>query len=445
MIKGKDGVKSEANVFLDSGAQISMIRNALAETLALESRPISIVITKVGGELITKLYKVPVYNTDEHRIQVIQAVGIAQISEGSPNGNLNEISRIFNIPGKKLRRNPGPVDLLVGINYPQFHAGETKIMEKLAVRRSPLGWVVFGAGTEGITIRNKHVLHVRLTSSIDLTDFWETESMGVASSSCKCLQVKMSVGEQRELKLIEESCKLFNKQWTVSYPWKRDPAQLPDNQVQVQRKLEITEARLIKQPEIGKAYDDQMKDMEDRGFSRKLSDKEVAEWKGPVHYFSHHAVVRPEKKYTPVRIVFNSSATFKGHCLNDFWYKGPDILNSLLAVILRFRENAVAVCADIEKMYHMVAIPQIDLHVHRFLWRNLETERKPDTYVKTVLTFGDRPSPTMAIVALNKTAELMEESKPKAANSIKNHTYMDDICDSEKSVEEAKELTADID
>ena len=66
-------------------------------------------------------------------------------------------------------------------------------------------------------------------------------------------------------------------------------------------------------------------------------------------------------------------------------------------------------------MYYMVAIPQIDQHVHRFLWRNLETEHKPDTYVKTVLTFGDRPSPTMAIIALHKTAELMEESRPKAA------------------------------
>ena len=92
LIKVKDSVKSEANVFLDSEVQISMICNALAETLALESRPISIVITKVGGvkeEFITKLYKVPVYNTDEHKIQVIQAVGIAQISEESPNGNFN--------------------------------------------------------------------------------------------------------------------------------------------------------------------------------------------------------------------------------------------------------------------------------------------------------------------------------------------------------------------
>ena len=79
-----------------------------------------------------------------------------------------------------------------------------------------------------------------------------------------------------------------------------------------------------------------MKDMEKRGFSRKLTDKEIADWKGPVHYVSHHAGLRPEKKSTPVRIVFNSSATFKGHCLNDFWYKGPDLLNSLFGVIMRF-------------------------------------------------------------------------------------------------------------
>ena len=85
--------------------------------------------------------------------------------------------------------------------------------------------------------------------------------MGVISSSCKCPQVKMSLEEQQELKLIEESCKLVNKKWTVSYPWKKDPAQLLDNHVQVQRKLESTEALLIKNPEFAKAYHEQIKDM----------------------------------------------------------------------------------------------------------------------------------------------------------------------------------------
>ena len=74
---------------------------------------------------------------------------------------------------------------------------------------------------------------------------------------------------------------------------------------------------------------------------------------------SHHEVLRPEKKCTPIRIVFNSSANFKGHCLNLFyWMKGPDLLNSLFGVILRFRKNAVAISGDILKMYHRILIPE---------------------------------------------------------------------------------------
>ena len=86
--------------------------------------------------------------------------------------------------------------------------------------------------------------------------------------------------------------------------------------------------------------------MEEMGFSRKLTADEINKYQGPVHYVSHHAVVRPEKKSTPIRIVFNSSATFKGHCLNDYWHKGPDLLNNLFGVLLRFREHEVALCAD---------------------------------------------------------------------------------------------------
>ena len=124
-------------------------------------------------------------------------------------------------------------------------------------------------------------------------------------------------------------------------------------------------------------------------FSRKLSEKEINDYKGPVHYISHHAVLRPESTITPVRIVFNSSATYQGHKLNDYWKKGPDLLNGLFEVILRFRENKVALTADISKMYHRVLIPLEDQHVHRFLWRNLEIDRPPNTYVMNVLTFGD--------------------------------------------------------
>ena len=92
--------------------------------------------------------------------------------------------------------------------------------------------------------------------------------------------------------------------------------------------------------------------------------------------------------------------------LNDYWFKGPDLLNNLFGVVFCFRENAVAVCGDITNMYHMIAIPPVDQHVNRFLGRSYmyQTEREPDIYVKTVLTFGDRLAPTIVITAMRKSA-----------------------------------------
>ncbi|XP_068670912.1 uncharacterized protein [Montipora capricornis] len=125
--------------------------------------------------------------------------------------------------------------------------------------------------------------------------------------------------------------------------------------------------------------------------------------------------------------------------------KGPDLLNDLFGVVFRFRENQVAFIGDISKMYHRIRIPEMDHHVHRFLWGNLQTHRELDVYVKTVLTFGDKPAPAMAQIALRKTAEEAKEAFPAAAQVIQNNTYMDDICDSVPTKEEARDLTQDID
>ena len=100
-----------------------------------------------------------------------------------------------------------------------------------------------------------------------------------------------------------------------------------------------------------------MKEMSEMNFSRKLTSEELKSYEGPIHYICHHEVVKPEKKSTPIRIVFNSSASYKGHRLNDYWMKGPDLLNNLFGVLLRFRENEVAISADVSKMYHRVLIP----------------------------------------------------------------------------------------
>ena len=82
--------------------------------------------------------------------------------------------------------------------------------------------------------------------------------------------------------------------------------------------------------------------------------------------------------------------------------------------------------------------------LHRFLWRNLETEREPDVYVKTVLTFGDKPAPAMAQSALRKTAVEALETHPEAAKTLLENSYVDDICYSVSTVAKAQRLTTDI-
>ena len=154
--------------------------------------------------------------------------------------------------------------------------------------------------------------------------------------------------------------------------------------------------------------------------------------------------MKPSSKSTPCRIVFNSSANYKGHILNDYFAKGPDLLNNLLEVLLRFREERIGLAGDISKMFHSVGIPLHDQMTHLFLWRNFEAEREPDTYAITAVNFGDKPSAAIAIVALQKTANFGIEKYPEAAKSIADNSYMDDIIDSTQTPKKAHTLTKDI-
>ena len=59
-----------------------MIRSNFAESMNLESKPIKIVITTVGGteeEMSTRVYKVPVCKHDGRVVQTFQAVAIPTI------------------------------------------------------------------------------------------------------------------------------------------------------------------------------------------------------------------------------------------------------------------------------------------------------------------------------------------------------------------------------
>ena len=191
-------------------------------------------------------------------------------------------------------------------------------------------------------------------------------------------------------------------------------------------------------------YNEQIIDMKNRGVAKKISHEAARQYAGPVYYISHHEVHKPDSLSTPLRIVFNSSARFLNQTLNDYWVKGPDLMNNLLAVLLRFRENKVAIAGDISKMYHAVGISLQDQHTHRFLWREMKEDRKPDIYAMTAVSFGDKPAGAIASLALRKTAEMNSEEFPVASATIVKNSYVDDIISSFEDKTTARQVTSDI-
>ena len=58
-VVGKNGKREEDNILMDSGAQISLLRNDVAQRLRLDGKDVTITMTTVGGkeeELKIKMY-----------------------------------------------------------------------------------------------------------------------------------------------------------------------------------------------------------------------------------------------------------------------------------------------------------------------------------------------------------------------------------------------------
>ena len=221
---------------------------SVADEHGLTGKKVTTAIAKVGGEeeeLITKLFRVRIRSlASRNVIHTVTAVGIPCISSDITEIKLSHVAGIFGLGEEEIRR----------------RTGETREAANLIARQSPLGWVIFGA-TPGKHEQVNHVFSVKVPRPIDMTDFWTTETMGVAAKPCECETDKLSPVERRELKIIEDSCQKIGNQWVIPYPWKRDPKELPNNEVQAKKKLEATERRLSRTPEHAAAYYRQMMEM----------------------------------------------------------------------------------------------------------------------------------------------------------------------------------------
>lgn len=152
-----------------------------------------------------------------------------------------------------------------------------------------------------------------------------------------------------------------------------------------------------------------MKGTIDNGYATRVPDEEIDQNEGRKWYLPHHGVRHPKKH--KLRVVFDCSAKYQGFCLNSELLQGPNLTNTLIGVLLRFRQSPIALVADIQAMYHQVRVPETDQDLLRFLWwTDGNIERPIEEYRMGVHIFGATSSPACASFALNKA---IKDSEPK--------------------------------
>ncbi len=266
--------------------------------------------------------------------------------------------------------------------------------------------------------------------------FWKMESNGVY-----CDTKGLSVSDKRVLDLWEETTSHEDGHYHLSIPFK-DDLKIADSLPMAKSRLNGLAKKLSRREDLKKKYVQGINDLIEKGYAVKVDDDDISntrKW-----YLPHHPVINPNKE--KIRIVFDSSAKACGQSLNSMTHQGPDYINKLAGVLIRFRQNNVAVMADIQTMFYQCKVKEEDQDFLRFLWwENGDFNKEPVVYKMTVHIFGGKWSPSVCGYSVMRTVrDFGDDHSECAKNSILNNMYVDDLLSSVEDIETAKILAADV-
>ncbi|XP_032226970.1 uncharacterized protein LOC116610275 [Nematostella vectensis] len=186
-----------------------------------------------------------------------------------------------------------------------------------------------------------------------------------------------------------------------------------------------------------------MSDLTEKSYAQKVPPKDL---KKENAFYLIHFPIMPTPSKPKVCVVYDCQAKYKGTSLNDEILQGPDLANSLVGVLTRFRREPIAFMSDIETMFYQVRVQERDRNYLRYLWwpdGNLQAE--PEKYQMLVHQFGCVSSPSCANYALKKTAEDHKaDYHPSVIQAVEKSFYVDDCLHSTPTEAEAVRLATDL-
>ena len=444
-----DGVSSvEANVNFDSMADRSWVTLELAKraNLKLLGKSKDLSLAAFGVDTATDggdhdIFLLPLQDK-AGTIHSIPALGIENICPPLMRPGIPEfLVQRYGVPACDYTKTATVnVDVLVGADFfwrfmgspshkvaPEFRATPT-VFGIIFSGQVPSCFDGSGKATVLVCAGSRRKLPVGV-SDATVETFWDLESIGVSPPGDETVDPAME--------LFKGSVTKVGGRYEVGLPWKPSMKDvLMSNKHQAVQRLNHLQRKLDSTPGLRDRYDKVFVGMLDMGIIEEIDPEEPSE--NPVFYLPNRPHLKEESLSTKVRPVFDASANgFNGVSLNDCMYAGPNLMNDMASILLRFRRWRIALVADIEKAFHMISVSPADRDALRFLWCH-------DGRTKTMrfcrLPFGNSASPFLLLATLQHHLSSFDS---RAASDLRDNMFVDNFLTGTDEVEEALELIHD--
>lgn len=450
--KGQKVIQTYA--FLDPGSSATFCSEHLMHRLKLKGKKTNILLKTMGNQrsvsssILTGLEVSSLYNDIFYSLPEVFTQEKMPVSKDNmvTEGDLDKWPYL---KGVKIPQIPSDVDLLIGANA-------SKVMEPWEVKNSDgegpyavrtlLGWVVNGplqgSKDNGNTIECPDVTvnRISLGKLEEMLNKQYNHDFNEIASENK----EMSREDHAFMEKVNRSIELQDGHYKVNLPFKMENPMLPNNLCVAKQRILGLKRKLDRNKTFHQEYKVFLDEVIKQGYAERVPLHQLKQDEGKVWYIPHHGVYHSKKG--TLRVVFDCGAAFKGTSLNDQLLQGPYLTNSLLGVLVRFRQEPIAFMADVKSMFHQVKVATKDTDFLRFLWwPGGDLRQEPVEYRMIVHLFGAVSSPSCACFALRKTAEDNKPNFPeRVIDTIHANFYMDDCLKSVDSEEEAILMVKDL-
>ena len=248
-----------------------------------------------------------------------------------------------------------------------------------------------------------------------------------------------SVEDKRFIDIMEgQMIQRDDFKYEVPLPLKEEKI-LPNNRLAAIKRLNSLKIKLSKNRLLRDKYIEVMEENLSNGYAELVPYNNLRRRDGQVWYIPHHGVPKGRDK---VRVVFDCSAKFENMCLNDVLIPGPNLLNNMLGILLRFRTSHIAFTCDVKRMYYNFFVPPEYRDYLRFLWwPGGDLNAEPLEYRMKVHIFGAVSSGAVATYGMRRIVQDFGQDFPMSVKDfVSQNFYVDDGVVSKPSILEAKDL-----